>query len=410
LPRIARVARLYTAYQLFFGLLLWLPIFYEYQRRIGLSDPQIFSIQSLYYLAFIVFEVPTGLVADRFGYRQSLRLGAAALFFANLLPIAAPSYQGFLWHFVLIAVARSLISGAASAYLYEYLLASEAVDRYKRIEGGARAWSLVAKVLAWPAVGALMNWHLPLPYWLTAVAAALALLCAERLPEVRPAGMLAELPKTRAGLSLDWVLTGLRSQLDTVARTLRQTPTLLLLMLQGVGIFVLERICQVNLFQPILESKGFLAVSYGWVMSLNTVFEAFGSARAEWLRRWMSDLTATAVLTLVMALSLSGIAVGGQVTAVVGLTVFAWASGLAYPIRKQLLNDAIPDSRFRATLLSFESIIDRAGAAAVAAVLGGFVARGQVGLFLHLSAGVTIIVGLALYLFIRRRTALAAAR
>jgi len=31
-------------FQFFFGLLLWLPVFYEYQRQIGLSDAQIFGI------------------------------------------------------------------------------------------------------------------------------------------------------------------------------------------------------------------------------------------------------------------------------------------------------------------------------------------------------------------------------
>src|SRR3954469_13469185 len=76
-------------FQLFFGLLLWTPIFYEYQKRIGLSDPQIFGIQSIYYVAFCLLELPTGILADRFDYRHSMFAGAAVLVVANLLPVLA---------------------------------------------------------------------------------------------------------------------------------------------------------------------------------------------------------------------------------------------------------------------------------------------------------------------------------
>ena len=142
---VRRVIRLYYAFQLFFGLLLWLPIFYEYQRRLGLTNEQIFRIQSIYYIAFLLLEIPTGLFADRFGYRQSIRLGAATLVISNLLPVLLPSYDGFLWHFILIALARSLISGAASAYMYEFMTKHGQGERYKRVEGEARAYSLIGK-------------------------------------------------------------------------------------------------------------------------------------------------------------------------------------------------------------------------------------------------------------------------
>ena len=39
-----RVIWLYCGFQFFFSLLFWVPVFYAYQKRIGLTDPQIFSI------------------------------------------------------------------------------------------------------------------------------------------------------------------------------------------------------------------------------------------------------------------------------------------------------------------------------------------------------------------------------
>ncbi|RYZ94723.1 MAG: MFS transporter, partial [Proteobacteria bacterium] len=169
-----KVVRLYYGFQFFFSLLIWLPIFYAYQKAIGLNDDQIFRIQSFYYVAFCLLEIPTGLAADRFGYRLCLRLGALTVAVANLLPIFAQNYNGFLIHFMLIALARSLISGASSAYLYDYLQAQGAAAHYKVIEGRARAYGLAGKVVFWSAVGFLMEWRLTAPYWATFIATAIS--------------------------------------------------------------------------------------------------------------------------------------------------------------------------------------------------------------------------------------------
>ena len=64
--------------------------------------------------------------------------------------------------------------------------------------------------------------------------------------------------------------------------------------------------------------------------------------------------------------------------------------GFAYPIQRKLMNDVIPNSKYRATFLSIESIFDRAGSAFSAALIGGFVARGEVGSFLQFSAGISL--------------------
>ena len=74
-----RVIKLYHAFSFFFSLLFWAPIFYEYQKQMGLSDSEIFGIQSLYYLAFCFLELPTGFLADRYGHRLSLRWAAIFL-------------------------------------------------------------------------------------------------------------------------------------------------------------------------------------------------------------------------------------------------------------------------------------------------------------------------------------------
>ena len=364
----------FNAFQFFFSLLLWVPIFYEYQKRIGLSDPQIFKIQSLYYLIFCLLEIPTGYLADWLGYRLCLILGSLTLIIANIYIPFVPTYSGFLTHFILIALARSFVSGASSAYLYETLHNENKLEEYKEAEGKARAYSLIGKVFCWAAVGAIMQWHFTLPYWLTAVNASIGLYFAFMLPDTK--------------------VTTVKKRLSVIElfSVLKQSPYLVLLMLQGVALFVLARICQVNLFQPILQHKGFSVVTYGMVMSLMTIFEAIGSFKSKWVRRYLSDLYAVFIFTVMIGLSFllisldSFLGIDIKIVTIAALCLFSYIIGISFPIQRQLINQAIPEPRLRASLLSSESIIDRGVNSLVANSLGAALAAGHLLLFLRQSA------------------------
>lgn len=358
------VKRAYIGFQTLFNLLLWVPIFYEFQRRMGLSDPEIFGIQSVYYVAFCLLEIPTGFLADRISYRTCMILGALTLTAANLLPIGLPTYVGFMAHFLAIALARSLISGAGSAYLYEFLRQRGEAEAYRKIEGDARFWSLVARIVAGAAAAPLMLWIVTLPYWISAASAAFALVIAIILPAVAPRhDGEGEAPKIKVGYR-------------AAAGIALKSPRLLLLMLQGVGLFVLTRLLIVNLFQPLLGAKGFSVQAYGPVMGLLMAFEGVGSRVSHRFRKFANDSIAVTMMTLVVSATLVGIAFGGQATLLVAMSCFSLAGGIAFPVQKQLMNDAIPEPRLRATLLSCESIVDRAVCAVAVLPLGGLVERG----------------------------------
>lgn len=352
----------YILFQLMFNLLLWIPVFYEVQKQLGLSDPEIFHIQSIYYLVFCFLEIPTGFIADRYGYKKSMLWGSLSLVFANALPIFAGTYVGFLAHFCLIALARSLISGASSAWLYDYLASIGRADKYKQVEGDARFYSLVARVVSWAAVGWLMQRGLMLPYWISAANALLAALLVMTLPA---------LPLAPSARTLTLV-SNLRSATAIVLRT----PILLLLMLQGVGIFILVRVMQVNLYQPVLTMKSFDVTTFGLIMSVMTIFEAIGSKQAWRMRKLFSDLTSVLASTLVICACLVAIALGNQIAVIAAFCIFSLAAGVAFPVQKQVLNEAISVPGKRATILSVESIVDRGLCAIVVLPLGGFVADG----------------------------------
>jgi hypothetical protein len=270
----------------------------------------------------------------------------------------------------MIALARSLVSGASSAYLYDGLRAEGRADLYKSVEGRTRSAGLVLKLGGWACMGFLTLWHPSAPYWLTTAASLTSFVAAL----VLPAG-------ARAGERSD-VATSILALFRPALRLVWSSRTLLFIMLQGVGIFVMERIVSVNLFQPVLAARGFPIGGYGLVMAGMTVFEALGAGGSGWFRHYLSDRTAVFFLTLVMAGSVAGLALHASVWVVALFCLFSLGCGMAFPVQRQLMNDAIPDSRYRATLLSMESLVDRAVCAVIAGSLAGFLAAGRMDLFL----------------------------
>ncbi|HET9382826.1 MAG TPA: MFS transporter [Streptomyces sp.] len=398
-----RIIRLNHGFQLLFNLLWWMPVFYVYQKEAGLSDAEIFGIQSIYYVAFCLFEIPTGLIADRIGARNCLRAGAVVMTAANLTPVLSPSYGGFLVHFLAIAAGRSLTSGAASAYLYDGLHEQRCGAHYLGAEGTARALGLAAKVLCWPLVGPLMALAHPAPYVLSAVSAAGSLACVAALPRLAgPAadGGTAAHPARkapRASGGRGTVLRDARAALRGVA----SSPWLALVMVQGVAVFTLSRICQVNLFQPILIDHGIGESWHGGVLAAMTLAEAVGSARPQWLSRRLSPVAWVSVLSLALAAALAGMAAGGPWTVVALLCLFAVATGFAYPVQRKLVNDAVPPHAPRATLLSVESIVDRAVCALAAVAVGAYLAAGRLDALLWHSALATAVLLGAFQLVVR---------
>ncbi|WKE73575.1 MFS transporter [Streptomyces sp. WP-1] len=395
-PAARRVIRLNNGFQLLFNLLWWMPVFYAYQRDAGLSDGQIFGIQSIYYIAFCLFEIPTGLVADRIGARNCLWAGAVVMTAANLMPVFSPSYTGFLLHFLAIAAGRSLTSGAASACLYDGLRAEAADAHYLRAEGTARSLGLAAKVVCWPLVGPLMVLAPQAPYVLSAASAAGSLGCALALPRLAPrdAGGAGRASVRRHASPLRHTGAALRA--------LRSSPWLALLMVQGVAVFTLSRICQVNLFQPVLLHHGIGEDSHGGVLAAMTIAEAVASARPQWLGSRLSPTAWVSLLSVALAATLAGTTVGGPWTVAGLLCVFAAITGFCYPVQRKLINDAIPKDAPRATLLSVESIVDRGVCALAAVAAGAYLAAGRLDALLWQSAAVTCVLIPALHLALHR--------
>jgi predicted MFS family arabinose efflux permease len=180
-------ANVWKSYLLYFlsSFQLWWPIWVIYLTdERGFSLTQVSSLEGLFWVVIVLAEVPTGAIADRFGRKTSLCLGAACTVVAVLVFGLATNYWIVLASYVAWGVGLTFYSGADSALVFESLKAVERERDYPRIAGVG--WGLVslgtlAGMLAGAPIAAATN--LSLPILLSAGIAFLSLLVALSLRE-----------------------------------------------------------------------------------------------------------------------------------------------------------------------------------------------------------------------------------
>lgn len=132
--------RRFYAYRFIINFQLWMPIWVIYlQFERGLTLAQIFLLEAMFELMFIVFEVPTGVVADRWGRKFSILLGAIGSVGAVALFAFAPSFWWVALSYFVWAISITLMSGADTAFLHDSLAAQRREGEFARVIGRGNA-------------------------------------------------------------------------------------------------------------------------------------------------------------------------------------------------------------------------------------------------------------------------------
>jgi MFS family permease len=141
----------------------------------------VFSIASLVQL---LADIPTGLLADRFGRRPVITFGSAVSLLFTLCYAFGGSYPALVAGAVLEGLARALFSGTDTALLYESLAEAKVEARYGAVLGRISAAEPVAFAAAALAGGLIAaRWSVQLAFWLTLIPQVIALLVSVFLHE-----------------------------------------------------------------------------------------------------------------------------------------------------------------------------------------------------------------------------------
>lgn len=142
LRRNIRVLYIFKAFR---SALISIPVIVLFWQKNGLSQAQIYFLQSLFALGTIIFELPSGYLADRYGCRLSMLAGAVI----STIGFGIYSFSFSFWPMaaaeIMLGIGVSCISGADAALAYDSLLALGESDQYRHFEAKGFTWSGLAE-------------------------------------------------------------------------------------------------------------------------------------------------------------------------------------------------------------------------------------------------------------------------
>jgi MFS family permease len=343
----------------------------------GLSNTEAFAANAFFSVGMVLFEVPTGVLADTRGRRFSFLLGAATLLVSTLLYLAmwqleAP-FIGWAVASILLGLGFTFFSGATEAWLVDALGATGFDGHLETVFGRGQIVGGVAMLTGSVLGGVVAQLtSLGMPYVLRAIMLGFALAAAFVL--MRDLGFVPRRDVSTATAVRDVV----RGSIDGGFRN----PPVRWLMLAapfvgGVGIYVFYAMQPylLELYgQPDAYSVAGLAAA---IVAGAQIAGGLIVARVRRLFRRRTDALLLALAIDVVAL-LGITAVGfwqdalgmaAFVIAIALLVVWALVSALQMPIRQTFINGAIPSEQ-RATVLSFDSLMSSVGGVIAQPVLG----------------------------------------
>lgn len=334
----------------------------------GLSNAQAFTANAFFTLGQVVFEIPTGVVADVRGRKLSFLLGAFTLLVTTFMYLALWQFNGPFWAWAavsaLIGLGFTFFSGATEAWLVDALnfcgydgTLERVFARGQVVMGvgmlvGAIGGGLVAQAVS---LGA--------PYVIRMVLLLVTIgLAAFMMKDLG----FTPMPKTSP---VEEVRTVLRQSIDSGIKN----PPVRWLMLAapfsiGVGLYAFYAV------QPYLLELYGDDTAYaigGFAAALFAGAQILGGLTVPLAQKIFRYRTqALIVSTIVSVLALVAIGLSSNFWVVMGLLVVWSMTGAgALPMRQAYLNGLVPSGQ-RATVLSFDALMGSAGGVVTQPLLG----------------------------------------
>ncbi len=388
------------ATQALFSYMIFTVLAVYYVQVVSMNSLQLVLVGTTIELTILLFEIPTGVVADLYSRRLAVIIGFALIGICFVIEGWVPLFAAILVAEFIRGIGETFISGAASAWAADELGEARVGRAYVRY-GQASLAGGFAGILLGTALGA---WRLNLPIWL---GGALLLGLSLTLALIMPEQGFTPVPRSERA---SW-----RASLNDMAATtrgglhiVRLQPVVLMFVLVGVvfGAFSegFDRLWEAHFLIDIGFPASPALPPVVWIGAIGAGAMLLGILVSEGLLRRLDlhDPRALgrtlmgATAFLIIAVAVFGLA-RGFALATAAYWLAASVRTLQYPIAMTWVNRNIP-SHVRATVLSMVSQADALGQ------IGGGPLVGAIGLR-SLRAAITLsglMLTPALFLYGRR--------
>jgi MFS family permease len=364
-----------------------MPVYVPFLTARGLTPGDVLSLQAVYGVAVMLFEIPTGAICDIAGRRRTLIIGAALNLLGLIAFAAAEGFAAYAAVEVLLAAGWSLASGADIALIYDVLDQTGAPrDERRRVLANYVLAQVLGEAAASLLGGALAVWSLAAVGWVTAAEAVAPLLIACILPG--PSGASA------APVRVAEIPRALREVFGDHTRRL---------VFANMVVWGLSTFIAVWLLQPYWAEQRVSLDWFGVLWAATLVTVGIVSRAAPLVTRGLGQRGALLVLTLCPIAAYAGMAWLGGAAGIGCGFLFYVSRGLNAVNLREAFNHGVP-SRMRATFNSLASGTFRLSYALCGPVVGLVMDRAGLDMALALLAGVFLTAFLLLTMPLLRRT------
>jgi hypothetical protein len=164
-------------------LILIYPVYNIHFVASGLSVMDVAALQGIWMLPILLLEIPSGILADRFGRKGVIVFGYIAKTATFIVWLLFPGFAGFALGFALWGIQEAFASGAQDALIYDALRKSGKESEYEKVCGRANALGKLSTMLALVIGGFAYSLSSSLALILSSVAMLACILLALFFPE-----------------------------------------------------------------------------------------------------------------------------------------------------------------------------------------------------------------------------------
>jgi len=346
--------------------------FYTNWGHISLTQVQFLQAWLMFW-AFVL-EIPTGVIADKFGRKYSVALGCLITFLSFVVYGTFPHFTAFLVAEFLAALGMALMSGASEALLYDSLKEEKNEGEFKKVFGRSFSIGQVAAIISAPLGGIIASkFGLNIPMIVTAIPALIAvfIILTAKEPSIAMTG-------SEEKKYLNIAKNGISSFIHN--KNLRK------LALNGILVYT-GAYFLIWLYQPQLQNLGVAIIYFGFIRALfalsGMVFSGnlpgtekfFGSSN-----KFFNITTFATIFSLLLIVILPSV-----VTVVLAIIIIGGLGQARFAALNSYMNDEIPSEQ-RATTLSTVSMLNRFVLIVLNPAVGFIADRSLSGAFLFVSA------------------------
>jgi MFS family permease len=324
-------------------LLLVMPVILIFYNANHLSVRHLFILQAVYSVSIVALELPSGYLADVWGRKNTLVVGAFLGFSGYLAYSLSHDFWGFCVAEIMLGIGQSFISGTDTALLYDTLIVLKEEDQYIKVEGRMTSVGNFAEALAGITGGLLAVISPRLPFICQACVALIAI----------PATIMLVEPQ----LHISRKRPGFKEILQVFKNSLIGNKILQsnIFLSSVIGASTLTMAWFV---QPFFKANAVPVPLYGILWTLLNATVGLTALMAYKFEKKLGDVKTIFCIVIITTIGYIGTSMFHSFWAIGFILIFYMARGIATPVLKDYINKDIP-SETRASLLSLRNLIIR---------------------------------------------------